>query len=1137
MEQVSKRGSVGDDADGRSRDGRMPRRGGRGSWLRFRRGAVVSTFALLLCAARSAAAQSTTSSSGVSRSVTLITGDRVTLSGPGQKGVSIQRGPGREGVRVAASRIDVAGRSHLFVVPEDAAPLIASGKVDRRLFDVSLLLEYGYDDDRRAELPLIVTYEKGATFATAAARGVPGAAVARALPAVNGLSVSSPKERAREVWGAVVSGGSGGSAQAVPTEPIGKLWLDGLLQPVLDQSTAQIGAPAAWDLGYEGDGVRVAVLDTGVDDAHPDLIDSVIVQRNFTTDPDGDQVGHGTHVASIVAGSGAASDGQYRGVAPGAQLLAGKVCEGFGCPESSIIAGMQWAVAEEGARVVNMSLGGGDTPGYDPLEEAVSTLTAQYGALFVIAAGNTGPGSATIESPSAIASALAVGAVDREDQVAPFSSRGFTVDGALKPDLTAPGVDIVAARGAGTELGELVGEDYVTASGTSMATPHVAGAAALLLQQNPSWGVADLKSALIGTAAFTPGATNADQGGGRVDVAAALEASLLASAPSLGFGIARWPHEDDEPVTRTLTYLNRGGATELELSLDVYGPDGTPAPVGMFRVEPSTLAIAAGGSASVRVIADTRPGALDGVFGGRLIAADASGRRLAVPVAVQRESESYDLTLRHLDRDGQPTANYSGILLGLDTFFFTFFFGEDADDSTYRLPRGRYVVESDIDATLEGVTPALLLAPNVQLTADTLLELDARQGVPTSLTLDHASAIPVAGVLSYDVTAPNAGLSSTIVFSDVAPIYNAAVVGEADPTLLASLQGIWEDTSTTPPSVYNAAWGSVGGLPVGDYPVDVHQLGVVHAHYAASLGGPVLNSDVAIAPFRLDSSTGWGTSTLDLELPHDRTEYYYTGDPSLGWVGSMFLYDDDFSQVIFIDGPPSEYLPGQQYEARWNAPIFAAALPDRSTFFDFAIRQGDFIQVSPRYYADSDQHECQVLDGGRARVYRDGELIIESDIPFVGSEVPPEPAAYRVELETSQSTFELTTQQRVVYSFESGHTPEEEKSRLPLLSVRFDAALDGSGRAPRGSYELPFSVARHDRGLVTDVNTPTLEVSYDDGATWAGAPVRCEGERFTALLDHPSTGAYVSLRAAVQDTSGNAVEQTIIRAYGLTIAP
>ncbi|GAB3858608.1 hypothetical protein GCM10029963_58560 [Micromonospora andamanensis] len=216
----------------------------------------------------------------------------------------------------------------------------------------------------------------------------------------------------------------------------------------MEHSVPQIGAPAAHQAGFTGQGVRVAVLDTGVDAAHPDLTGRVAESRNFTeeTNP-GDIVGHGTHVASIIAGSGAASDGRNRGVAPDATVLSGKVCEEYGCTESAILAGMQWAATEVEADVVNLSLGGADTPEVDPLEEAVNTLTEQTGALFVISAGNAGR-AGTVGSPASADAALAVGAVDRDDQLADFSSQGPRVgDDALKPEITAPGVDIVAARG------------------------------------------------------------------------------------------------------------------------------------------------------------------------------------------------------------------------------------------------------------------------------------------------------------------------------------------------------------------------------------------------------------------------------------------------------------------------------------------------------------------------------------------------------------------------------------------------------------------------------------------------------------------------------------------------------------------
>ncbi|HTV18931.1 MAG TPA: S8 family serine peptidase, partial [Polyangiaceae bacterium] len=446
----------------------------------------VAVASLLIAAPQQLLAQQPAAAPSSPQQVTLITGDRIVVSGDRFESVRVQPGPGRQHVKFVTQRQPSAsGKTHLFVIPDDAAPLVQSGKVDRRLFDVTLLVESRYDDAHRDSLPFIVTYPR-----TSSARALPnplprtvaGTRAGRNLPSVNGISVTSPKAQVRQVWNAVVAGsvpgaapGAAPGARAAVSEPIGKIWLDALHQPVLDQSVPQIGAPAAWALGYEGDGVTVAVLDTGVDDTHPDLIDTVVVSENFTEVPNVDTVGHGTHVASIIAGSGEASGGLYRGVAPGVQLLSGKVCEDFGCLESSMIAGMQWAAAEEGARVVNLSIGGVDTPGMDPLEETVDTLTAQYGTLFVISAGNDYP-FYPVGTPGSAAAALTVAAVERDDSVAYFSSRGMTVDGALKPDIAAPGVDIVAARAAGTELGELVGDDYVKLSGTSMAAPHVAGA-------------------------------------------------------------------------------------------------------------------------------------------------------------------------------------------------------------------------------------------------------------------------------------------------------------------------------------------------------------------------------------------------------------------------------------------------------------------------------------------------------------------------------------------------------------------------------------------------------------------------------------------------------------------------------------
>jgi subtilisin family serine protease len=1033
----------------------------------------------------------------------------------------------------------------VYVIPDDALPLLAADKVDRRLFDVTLLIEHEYDDAHRDNLPFIVTYGQSVARRSAATvRSVAGTVVGTDLPSINGLSVTSSKARLHEVWGSVAASPvatSPSARSAAPTsslsEPIQKIWLDGLLRPSLDQSVAQMGAPAAWELGYEGDGVVVAVLDTGVDDTHLDLIDSVVASRNFTVDSDFDEVGHGTHVASIIAGSGAAEGARYRGVAPGVQLLSGKVCEGLRCPESSIIAGMQWAVMEEGARVVNMSIGGDDLPGLDPMEEAVNTLSAEYGALFVIAAGNSGPGAQSINTPGSADAALTVGAVYRDERLAEFSSRGLRIgDFAIKPDLTAPGVDIVAARAAGTELGTPVGEEYVAVSGTSMATPHAAGVAALLLQQNPEWGPEELKAALMGSARFNPLFTALDQGTGRVDVVAALSTSLMADTPSVSFGRTLWPHEDDEPVTRTVIYRNLGPATELVLELDMLGPEGLRPPAEMFTVTPAILSLEEGATASVVITANTKVPVPDGVYSGRLIASDGVSRAVSVPLAVDREVESYDLVLRHIDRQGAPADSYVSRLVRLDApIFFEFFIDPPSEpgDVTLRLPAGRYALEA-MFYDPEGLKPlTILAAPNQLLSGSRLLSLDARVASPMTVTTPKPEARNVFSSLTWQVVTPNGGLVSVLFLGETAPLYYSATLGPTPPEFLSVLHAQWIDSSATPPALYAGTWVGRDGLPEGPVKaIKPRKMATVHASYAASLPASQLVNELSVVSHV--EGIDYAVPTVFPELPMRRTEYYYSDDKAVSWLPELWMHNEEYSQSIILGWVTYDYHAGRTYTSRWNEPTFSPSLPENSTLGTPAYREGDLISVFPAMYADRGGHAGFIANEGRTVLYRNGEIVGESESGLGGSfEVPPEPASYRLELDLAQTMFELTTRERVVWTFDSAHAPDGEE-RLPLLTVRFDPALSERGEAPRGKqFRLPFSVAQFGEKGEPHVGKPTLEVSYDDGQTWAGVPVEKDGARWNALLDHPRRAEYVSLRASAHDRRGNGVEQTLIRAYGL----
>ncbi|MFD0783240.1 S8 family serine peptidase, partial [Micromonospora azadirachtae] len=495
------------------------------------------------------------------RTITLVTGDTVHVSNVnGQTAVDVVPGKGRERIPF----ITHSAGEDVRVIPADAVNLLNRGKLDERLFDISTLVEFGYDDTRPA-LPLIVEH------GSATPAGLTGARTTREL---GGLSaVAETRTEAVSFWNGITST-TGGTERRLRAG-FDKIWLDGLRQPTLDVSVPLTGAPEAWQAGFTGAGVKVGVVDTGVDRTHPDLAGRVAAVENFTSDPDAlDRVGHGTHVASTIAGGGEASQGRYKGMAPGATLYSAKVCVEEGCPESAMLAGMTW-VAQQGVKVVNMSLGGPDSPETDPIEAALADLTHRYGVLFVVAAGNDGmDGESTVDSPGSAAEALTVGAVTKTGELAEFSSRGPRAgDAGIKPDITAPGVGIVAARSATSDLWPYEeNPQYTSMNGTSMATPHVAGAAALLAQQHPDWTPERIKSTLMAAAKPNPAIGVYEQGAGFLDVARATRQTVTASPVSVAF------ERTSTAQQRTITYANSGSAAlTLAVSVDAKDADGAPA--------------------------------------------------------------------------------------------------------------------------------------------------------------------------------------------------------------------------------------------------------------------------------------------------------------------------------------------------------------------------------------------------------------------------------------------------------------------------------------------------------------------------------------------------------------------------------
>jgi serine protease AprX len=383
-----------------------------------------------------------------------------------------------------------------------------------------------------------------------------GGTITHELPILGGFSATLPGSALADVAG---------------SSSVGLVWGDGEIAMSSSPTSLynRLAPNTAWrqsirlnqvDGVYDGEGVAVALLDTGVTESD-DLGDRLLARVDLTPDHDGfDRYGHGTHMSGIIAGTGAASDGQWTGVSPGADLVSVKVAGPDGSTDvSTVIAGLQWVVANRttyNIRVLNLAFGTDSDQSYgiDPLDYAVEQAWFS-GILVVASAGNRGPGGNTINKPGDDPFVLTVGAADNHGTpdrssttVAAFSSWG-SPGGFSKPDIIAPGITVVSLRDPGSTIDTLypdarIGDSYFKGTGTSQAAAIVSGVAALMFQANPGL-TPDLAKGVLVKTAYRNGNYGHGAGAGLVDVGSALQAARntngvwpanLGLVPSTGTG-------------------------------------------------------------------------------------------------------------------------------------------------------------------------------------------------------------------------------------------------------------------------------------------------------------------------------------------------------------------------------------------------------------------------------------------------------------------------------------------------------------------------------------------------------------------------------------------------------------------------
>ncbi|MGW6906017.1 S8 family peptidase [Streptomyces sp. NPDC054940] len=1070
------------------------------------------------------AAVKSVEATGKRHRITLVTGDRVLVDAKGRV-VGLERAKGRERVPVRIRKAD----GHTLVVPSDAAPMIASGKLDQRLFDITELDKAATRRSQRDGLKVIVGYRGSARTAKADVRDA--GILRRTFKNLNLDSLRTPTKDASELWDAVTNGRTLASG-------ISHVWLDGVRKAVLDKSVPQIGAPTAWAKGYDGKGVKVAVLDTGVDTTHPDLKGQVIAAKNFTSAATtGDRFGHGTHVASIVAGTGAATPAghaKFKGVAPGARILNGKVLDDKGeGDESGIIAGMEWA-AQQGADIVNLSLGGPDSPGVDPMEATVNRLSEQKGTLFAIAAGNEGEGgSRTVGSPGSAAEALTVGAVDGHDKLADFSSRGPTADGALKPDVTAPGVAITAASAKNSVIAKEYGEKpagYVSLDGTSMATPHVAGAAAILKQQHPDWTFRELKSVLVGSAKGGK-YTASQQGSGRIQVDKALGRTVVAETSSVSFPVQLWPHTDDTPVTRKLTYRNLGTKdVTLTLSATALDPRGAAAPAGFFRLGADKVTVPAGGRASVDVTVNTKPGGrLDGVYSA-FVTGTGDGATVRTAVGVERETEMYEVTVKYLNRPGQTPTHLTSLtpaLRGAGSY------ENQSTDNTVslRVPKGDYILDStsmkDLNSTAGGVD--WMVQPVLKVDRNRTITLDLNKTRSPDITVPDAQAKPLQAMVSYEYVPANLANSMIMpVFSDI----RLAHVGPAMPSgLVQTWSGQWTKGGDTEYDIISGGEvKKLSGTRVHHYKAS--ELATVRA----GLGATAKGKTGALA-LTISGESGYGLHTpVEQKLPATRTLHLSTG-AGAQWYFDLQQYsgklDDEGGPIADASSNTGDYQQlkaGRTYRKTFNTAVFGPKLvPGEYGVF----HTPDGISGRLPLFADGKGNESSSdLTSVRTTLYRNGRKIGSNADPLTGDEtfkVPAGEAAYRLTTSARRSPGVHAASSRVdaSWTFRSKRPSSGLPTELPVSAARFSPTTDLAGRAPAGrTVTFPVAVEGAAKGRL-GLKSLSVYVSYDGGRTWKKTDVR-NGK---VSVKNPAKGKAVSLRAKITDKKGNTSAISIYNAY------
>jgi len=1048
--------------------------------------------------------------------VMLITGDVVTV-------VTSPDGPRSFAISPAEPRL---GQHFLTVEEHDNTYIIPDGvdleKLDRELFNIDYLVDEEYYHE--PGLPLLVTYSPS----------LPQPKVHSLQGKIGALGQDT--ELHKEVYTISTrldyKNISASYSSLIGQSEVEKIWLDRKVHAQLLESVPLIGAPWWWESGYNGHRQEIAILDTGIDASHPALDDldddprtndpKVIVNVNFSDDASFDDLlGHGTHCAGIAAGTPGGMD--FQGVAPGAQLWNVKVLNQWGSGYWSwIINGVNFAslgpdgVPETGdeADIISMSLGGLDySDGTDPVSQAVN-LAVERGVVVVVAAGNDGYlGPCTIGTPGVAEKVITVGASDKEDILAPFSSLGPTVDLRIKPDILAPGVDITSSVPTDPDCYINDPSGYMSLSGTSMSTPHVAGAAALLRQYygdtvSPQF----IKDALMYTAKDL-GYTVYEQGSGRLDLAWEPWPVVGVTPASLSLGM----FTSEPTASATLTFFTGDASYDVMLTaslIDVItGSDYSDS----VTLDPASFTLPAAGEVDVTLNIDLAilPAS---IYGGKVIATVDGG----LPIhAIFGFGKLREVTVHKIDINGEPAQGHLVWVLMESPIQGMWESWQETDEQgnfTFYALDGNYHVVSPNWWHEENQVTIWTIAENVAISGDMTIDLDERDTVLVDFDPDKAGQ--VAAGKSSDLYFDHWGYAwaswwwyPSSFITRVSPIsrfdasFTYSYYPEADfipdhPELINT--GEWHNLR------YSVTEITGDTTFVAEYDKLVHR----QTGYCAALSG-----EKAYWAQWSSVNIGWwpfGFGYL-MDAPQGRWEWL-SPDP-VRYGQEYARYEPCWGEWHF-DGYTS--YPVGEYQWRIGCHPLTSGV-DVDIWWDELDIYGP---ISRDAYNNDFSNYCAKFSG-HIKVTQDGEVVLEDDIRdyfyrWVSFEGTPQ---FTVEV-WGETPLELSCNSytRLDFTADPSHDyrPPQLLFRVPGIDVR--------GVVPVGEVKVKVQVT--DDSLIDSVD---LGYSLDEGDTWndAGLPV-FEGGWFIFNLGQLQE-SFVSIAVNAEDEYGNHIHRNTNRAFYVSV--